>query len=208
MKTTTALNGIQAMRRIALLVAVVLFGVGSHSSVGWAAITYRLVDGAAGDQNGHTLSGTITFDSACRTLCTAADVDSFSVAWTGPTPASFSGAGPADVGLLMNDVLFDVSLFGISYDSPGLIGLFTKDRFVLGDQGQGTARRSPRIEWTFFDAQIGVSRYSGIAPGNVQAWSVAPTTGRVMIATVVPEPRVTVAFFIHNSQPICDAGSR
>jgi len=155
-----------------------------------AAITYSFVDGAAGDQAGHTLSGTITFDSACGTSCTADDVDSFTVSWTGPNPASISGTGPGDVYINNPHGFLDVSPTGISVDySPS--AQEDRVRLTLGDVGVGT-----QIGWSWAmepitsDDYVPTLFYSAGGPGATgHAWSdFTFFPGPVSIATVVPEP--------------------
>lgn len=63
-----------------VIVAIVVMSV----DVSAALITYQLIDGAAGDQAGHTISGTITMDPICGAACVLGDIDSWEYTVTGP----------------------------------------------------------------------------------------------------------------------------
>ena len=83
-----------------------------------AEIIYSLIDGAAGSQGGHTVSGTVTFDTVCGASCTSANVEDFTFSITGPKIYSYSRSAANDV--LINGAALNAAADGLFYnfDSP------------------------------------------------------------------------------------------
>jgi hypothetical protein len=77
------------------MAAIVLCSHGTRAQ----AIRYNLIDGATGDQQGHTLSGFIEFDSPCGGACTAANIMDFTFSVSGPSDYSYSYQAAGDVEL-------------------------------------------------------------------------------------------------------------
>ncbi|MCA9128257.1 MAG: PEP-CTERM sorting domain-containing protein [Planctomycetales bacterium] len=143
-----------------------------------ADIIYQLVDSAAGSQNGRSLTGTITFDSAVGTAATAADVKDFSFAVTGAGDNfSYSWTGASDV--TISGGAINVLADRIDFTFSSQAALFQLRNVAGGGGGQ------PSLRWqnagTF-------NRYQATNPSFATSWIAAPANGTVTIATAVPEP--------------------
>jgi hypothetical protein len=170
------------MQRRFLLVCVALLALPPAPA---HAIRYELIDAAAGDQNGHTLSGFIEFDTPCGESCTAANIIDFSFAVTGPNEYSHSYQGPGDI------VLFQPREAKFLNAGPRYLSLdFSRvGRLALFDEADN--RNQPLILWdaniTIF--QDPISRYGSIMEQNVFTWVSPPRVAApINIGVVVPEP--------------------
>ena len=162
---------------VALLIAV--------ASIAKADQVYQLIDGAAGGQNGNTLTGTITFDSACGTSCSAQNIVDFSISWSGSDPASLSANNSSEVVFSNVDSLINVTSSGITIDYGGTpTGL---NNLTLRDN---EASNQPAIGWGNQLTHAGPFRvYRGVNSTGLFSWDDTRSgRGPVMIATAVPEP--------------------
>lgn len=161
-----------ARKTLWLLISSAALGCLLMPQLATAAIKYSFIDGAAGDQNGHTLSGFVVFDSACGTACTAGNVTDFSVKVSGQLNYSFAYTAPNNVVVVNGMQHINVKPTAIDLDSSVL------GQFVLGTSGP----EGPFVEWTG-----GVNNfYYSLAPDNSSAWFV--NSHSATIANAVPEP--------------------
>lgn len=141
-----------------------------------ADIVFTFIDGAAGDQNGHTLSGTVTVDSACGTACTSDNFKDFTFTVSGPTSYSYSFQ-PSNSDVLINGpAALNVTSAGIFYD----FDFGTYSEFTLRDGNN----YYPLLTWQT-NTDIYVSRP---ADGTSTWQDLTPVSGVVQIAAAVPEP--------------------
>ena len=144
-----------------------------------ADVTYAFIDGAAGDQNGHTLSGTVTFDSICGTSCSSSNVTDFSFTVSGTSNLSYSYQSPSwDV--IINGSGLNVMADGIYFD----LSAVSYAEFRLRDGVGG----GPYLLWQAGGGSP--SRYAAeVYSTDEEAWdNYSPNPGVVKRASIVPEP--------------------
>jgi hypothetical protein len=167
------------MQRRFLLVCVALLALPSAPA---HAIRYELIDGAAGDQDGHTLTGFIEFDRPSGFDSTAANIIDFSFSVTGPSEYSYSYEGPEDVELTQR---FDTQFL---HAGPQYLTLdFSKvGRFVLRDAEDNR----PVLRWqaNFVIIHPDFTTYASYEDPNQFAWTSIPSKVPIIIGVVVPEP--------------------
>ena len=145
-------------------------------------VTYELVDGAAGDQAGHSISGTLTLDPSCGSSCDNFSVQSFAYTVTGPNGTQFvtSDVVPGDLkALLLNDS-------GTFVATPTEL-TFNFDKQLAG--GEQAVFDMAGLAWTKDppNAHVPNGTYYNFGD-NGQVWWENHPTGTVTIARVVPEP--------------------
>lgn len=136
-----------------------------------ADIVYQLIDGAAGNQDGHRLSGFMRFDSPCGTSCTAANLTDFSFEVAGRLNYAGSYLRPADVVVVNGMGHLNVTAQSITLNASSL------GQLAIGD-GVGLQY----VQWVGGTNYI----YRSLDPNRATAWfsnSVSST-----IAVAVPEP--------------------
>jgi hypothetical protein len=174
---------------VAALIAVIAYCC--HVSTAYA-IRYELIDGAGGEQGGHTLSGFIEFDSICGTLCTAANITDFAFSVSGPSNYSYSYQSAADVDLSQAFVNAGPMSLTVDYHRPGRLAL-------MNVPGSG-----PLLEW----ASALNPNYLSTGPNLSGGWQSGPYPPFVaVIGTVIPEPSAailmlmaTMAFLLARSR--------
>lgn len=165
-----------------LTMAAVLSGRADRAQ----AIRYELIDGAGGEQGGHTLAGFIEFDSPCGGNCTAASITDFTFSVSGPSTYSYSYQTAADAfldaGQLGQPFLYagPANLI-VDYSAPGTL--------TLANAAEGSR---PYIQW--YHALS--SYYSSAGPNIISGWgSFPPFFSPVVIGVVVPEPATVAIVF-------------
>ena len=141
-------------------------------------ITYKLIDGAAGDQAGHTISGTITLDPACASACTS--LHSWEYTVSGPTlnrTVMSTGVGE----LMMNPAgLFTATPTEliVNFDPTTL-----HEELIFDLHGLAWNTTFPLAGGPTYPEYFAYNPDGGSGGG----WFSRPS-GRVTIATAVPEP--------------------
>ena len=139
-------------------------------------ITYKLIDGAAGDQAGHSLSGTITLDPSCASTCTS--LHSWEYTISGPILNRTVSSD--DIGEFMQNPN------GLFVATP--THLTVKFSELASDEGLILDLNG--LAWNTFyidiDPDFGRPEYFAY-DGNLGGWDTEPS-GTVTIATAVPEP--------------------
>ena len=163
-------------RKPAGLAVLALF-VGVASVARGELVTYRLIDGAAGDQAGHTISGTITLDPACQSSCTELHAWQYTVSGPGLNRSASSDDFPP---------LID-----------NLSGLFTatEDRLTVdfreNTNGAQLILDLAGLAWNVEGIPFDLSRqyfgYRFDVP-TPAGWSTTPPARVITIAEAVPEP--------------------
>lgn len=156
------------------IVVAALISFFSLCNVAKAQITYGLIDGAAGDQNGHTLDGTITFDNACGLNCTETNVTDFSFSVTGPSNFSYSFT-PNNFDVMIVDGALNATASGLFFDFD--FNSFSELTLRNGSAGTNT------LTW-----QTQTNAYLSSLNGIDTAWFDASPTGNIQIGFVIPEP--------------------
>ena len=164
----------------------VLLVLTAQSLVQGQLITYRLVDGAAGDQAGHTLEGTITLDPSCASSCTSLHAWEYTI--SGPTLnrsassnqfapffRNFSGLFEATPEALT--VNYDVAPGGTSAGGLELI----MDLAGLAWNVASPPGSQPHREYFAYDF--------GVTVGQA-GWAMTPQAQTITIATAIPEPSI------------------
>lgn len=144
-----------------------------------SAIVYSFIDGAAGDQSGHKLSGFVTFNTPCGTSCTGDNITDFSFVVAGSLNYSHAYTDPSDI--------FVVNGLGHLNVSPTSIAL---NKNVTGQLALGNASTGgyPYVQWVG-----GVNNvYRSVAPDLTWTWYTNATSS--IIATAVPEPTTLTLF--------------
>jgi hypothetical protein len=143
---------------------------GSSPLISAGEITYQLIDGAAGDQNGHSLSGFITFDTPCGTTCTASNITDFSFSVAGIYNYGYSYSSPTDVTVVNG--LGHINVLETKIDlNSSVIG-----QLAIGKSSTGY------VQWVGGDNHI----YRSLDPDTVWVWFTNSRSSTIAIAT--PEP--------------------
>lgn len=161
-------------RIFSLLILFVSLASNVSPRPAYAEIIYKLIDGAAGDQSGHTLSGFIEFDSPCGTTCTAANVTDFSFSVSGVYNYDYSYSIPSDVIVVNGLGHLNVSATSIMLNSSSL------GQLAIGD----SVSRFPYVQWVGGTNHI----YRSLNPDAV--WVSFTNSQSSIIATAIPEPSV------------------
>jgi hypothetical protein len=160
---------------------VLTFGILSEASAG--SITYNIVDMPA-DQNGFTVSGTITTDGAIGNLANS-DITSWSVTISqGGTSETFtSGNGGAIVNILNNLVATTSEI----YVPPAANFAIANDFELLSVPPGAKIMFIDEIRWVNSPQPIYMAQVNFIPP---PAWNTTPSVAGTnwVIATSVPEP--------------------
>lgn len=178
------------MSRFALVLSLSFF-LGVAAMPCSAAVTYEIVDGAAGGQGDYTLTGTITFNSACGTSCTNADILKYSLAYDDNNGSSgtidFDRAGgdtfSGSYGIFGDASVLNVTATGITFDYAPVAGT---NALQLGHKGSD----EPSVLWRQGTASGAVEQYGLLSPGIPagQLFNNVGVTGNPTIFTAVPEP--------------------
>ncbi len=175
------------MSRFSLVSGLLLF-LGAVVSPCSAAVTYEIVDGAAGGQGDYTLTGTITFDSACGTSCTNADILKYSLAYENGSSGTIAYDQAADgviasgfFGISGDASVLNVTATGISFDFAEKAG---SNQFVLGNGGSS----APFLAWRQgTDLTEEYALGTSLFPAENAFQNLTPS-GNPTIFTAVPEP--------------------
>ena len=162
-------------RRQNLQVLLLLVGVSIPASA--ELITYRLVDGAAGDQAEHTLTGTITMDPSCGSTCALDSIDSWEYTVTGPLGTRSVSSIPTGEILLNPEGVFTATPSALTFNyGAGVTGETVLDLnglvWDIDPQGASYHHHEDSTFW----------------------WNSTPTSGKITIATAIPEP--TAALYL------------
>ena len=160
--------------RTLLFITLVLLS--SHGARSQAGLSYRFVDGAAGDQNGHTIEGFIEFDEACGRSCTIDNLVGFELNVSGSS--SFSYTSENTSASFVNNGQINVS--------PTAVSIEFSD---TADSGSRLTIGSPLgVEW-YSGATTYPPYYLAEAPTGLTVWDDFPADfGTHTIAIRVPEP--------------------
>jgi hypothetical protein len=164
------------MRRTHIL-QVLFFLVGVSIPVSAELITYRFVDGAAGDQAEHTLTGTITMDPSCGSTCGLDSIDSWEYTVMGPLGTRSVSSIPTGEILLNAEGVFTATPSALTFNYAAAVTGAT----VLDLNG---------LVW---DIDPQGSSYHHHEDSTIW-WNSTPTSGNITIATAIPEP--TAALYL------------
>jgi hypothetical protein len=177
--------------RLQVIVPAFLFAC-YFPKTGFSEIVYDLVDGAAGSQNGRTLSGTITFDTACGTSCTAANITDFSFTVTGGgDDYTYSRTEPIDV------IVTNGSMLNALSDRLDFTFGTTDAELSLLEYSSGFI---PQVRWI----SGGRNLYIAYPPTGPSVWETTPPNGTVTIGTaMVPEPSTSLLLALAITTVLC-----